>query len=131
MARYLTALFAALMALPFPSGAASPRVRPALLRIGVVLTTESPAADLTLDTGTILNGSAVSDGGLRVGAGGNHLSFTHDGGGPAEAHVRLLVSGLGADARVRWHLTLSSYAPTRLEVYNTNGQGRPTLVARF
>src|ERR1700687_5095549 len=127
MSRYLTALFAALMALPFPSGAASPRVRPALLRIGVAPTTDPPAADLTLDPGTILNGSAVSDGGLRVGAGGNHLSFTHDGGGPAEAHVRLLVSGLGAAARVRWHLTLSSYAPTRLGGDNETGAGRGRL----
>ena len=95
MARYLTALFVALVALSFPRGEALPHVRPALLRMRVVLTTASPAADLTLDTGTIINASDASNGGrVRVRAERNHVSFTHDGGGPAEAYVRLLVSGV-------------------------------------
>jgi hypothetical protein len=105
------------------------------VRIRVVLTTESPAADLTLDTGTIVNASVLSDGRpvrVRTERNQNRLSFTHDGGGPAEVHVGLLVSGLRVDARVRWHLTLnSSDAPTQLEVYNENEQGRARLVDRF
>ena len=122
-----------LVALPLPSSGALPGVRPKLLRIRIVLTTESRAADLTLETGTIVNASVVSGArAVRVHAQRNHLLFTHDGGGPAEGHVRLLVSGLGADARVRWHLTLGSAdAPTQIEVYNENEQGRVRLVDRF
>jgi hypothetical protein len=133
VSKYLTALFAVLLALPLPDSGAWPRVRPTLLRIRVVLTTQSPAADLTFDAGTIINASVVSNGQpVRVRAERSHLSFTHDGGGPAEAHVRLLVSGLRADARVRWRLTLSSSdAPTQIEVYNENEQGRARLVDRF
>jgi hypothetical protein len=129
----LIALFAVLVALPLPGSEPSSRVRPTLLRLRIVLTTESPAADLTLDTGTIVDGSVVSgDGAVRVRAERNRLSFTHEGGGAADAHVRLLVSGLGADARVKWRLSLSSTdAATRLEVYNENEQGRARLVDRF
>ena len=132
MSKYLTALFAVLVALPLPSGGALPRVRPTLLRIRIVLATESPAADLTLDTGTIINASVISDGRpVSVRAERNHLSFKHDGGGPAEAHVRLLVSAIPADPRLRWHLKLSSAAPTQIEVYNENQQGHASLVDRF
>ena len=131
--KHLTALFAALVALPLSSGGALPRVQPTLLRMRIVLTTESPAADLTLDPGTIIHASVVSDGrSIRVRTERNHLSFTHDGSGSAEAYVRLLVSGVRADAAVRWHLTLSAPdAPTRMEVYNENEQGRARLVDRF
>src|SRR2546427_3671293 len=131
--KHLTALFAALVALPLSSGGALPRVQPTLLRMRIVLTTESPAADLTLDPGTIIHASVVSDGrAVRVRTERNHLSFTHDGSGSAEAYVRLLVSGVRADAPVRWHLTLSAPdAPTRMEVYNENEQGRARLVDRF
>src|SRR2546427_461670 len=110
--KHLTALFAALVALPLSSGGALPRVQPTLLRMRVVLTTESPAADLTFDPGTIINASVVSgDRTVRARAERNHVSFIHGGSGSAEADVRLLVSGLRTDARVRWHLTLS--APRR------------------
>ena len=97
-----------LAVLTAPSGSALPRARPALLRIRLVLTTESRAAELTLDTGTILNASVRSDDrALRVGVKDNHLSFSRDGGSEGEAHVRLLVRGIRGDARVRWHLTLA------------------------
>jgi len=133
VARYLTALFVALVALSFPRGEALPHARPALLRMRVVLTTASPAADLTLDTGTIINASEASNGGrVRVRAERNHVSFTHDGGGPAEAYVRLLVSGVRRGKRVQWHLTLSpSAAPAQIEVYNENEPGHARLVDRF
>jgi hypothetical protein len=62
----------------------------------------------------------------------NHLSFTHDGDGPAEAQVGLLVSGLRRNARVQWRLALNPPdAPTWIEVYNENDQDRPQLVDRF
>jgi hypothetical protein len=130
--RYLAALFVALVALPVPRGEPLPRLRPALLRMQIVLTTASPAADLTLDTGTIVNASDASSGGpVRVRAERNHVSFTHDGG-PAEVRVRLIVSGLAAGAPVRWHLTLSApAAAAQLEVYNENEPGRARLVDRF
>jgi hypothetical protein len=132
MSRYLTALFAALAMLQFPSGGPLPLIAPVLVRMRVVLTTEAPAAELILDTGTIINTSVVAGGPVRVGVERNHLSFTHDGDGPAETQVGLLVSGLRRDARVQWHLTLnSSDGPTRIEVYNENEQGRPRLVDRF
>ena len=131
--KHLTALFAALVALPLSSSGALPRVQPTLLRMRVVLTTESPAADLTFDPGTIINASVASgDRTVRARAERNHVSFTHGGSGSAEADVRLLVSGLRTDARVRWHLTLSAPgAPTRIEVYNENERGRARLVDRF
>ena len=133
MPKYLTALLAVLGALPPPSGGALPRARPTFLRIRVVLATESLAADLTLDTGTIVNASVLSDArGVRVRAERNRLSFKRESDGPAEAHVRLLVSGIRTDARVRWHLTLSpSAAPTEVEVYNENEPGHARLVDRF
>ena len=131
--KHIIAFVAVLLALPLPDIGALTRVPPGLLRMGVVLTTQSPAADLTLDAGTIINTSLVSSGQpVRVRVERNHLSFTHDGVGPAEAYVRLLVSGLRADARVRWRLTLSSWdAPTQIEVFNENKQGRARLVDRF
>jgi Glycosyl hydrolase family 71 len=131
--KHLFALFAALVLVPLSSSGALPVVQPPLLRMRVVLTTESPAADLTLDPGTIVNASLVSDGpAVRVRTERNHMSFVHDGSGSAEARVRLLVSGVRADAPVRWHLTLSAPdTPTRIEVYNENEQGRARLVDRF
>ena len=131
--KHLIALFVALLALPLSSGGALPSVQPTLVRMRVVLTTESPAADLTLDPGTIVNAFVISDGrSFQVRTEGNHVSFTREGSGSAEAYVRLLVSGVRADAPVRWRLTLSaSDAPTRLEVYNENEQGRARLVDRF
>ncbi len=132
MSRCLSAIGAVLLALPL-SSVGPPRARPALLRIRLVLTTASPAADLTLDNGSIANASVLSDDGVvRVRAARNHLSFRHDESGPAETHVRLLVSGLEVHRRARWHLTLiSPEAPARLEVYNENEPDRGWLVDRF
>ena len=133
MSRYLTALVAVLMALPVSGGGVPPRVRPTLVRIGVIVTTESPAADLTLDTGTILNAAVLSSGRLvSVLTERNHLSFTHTAGSPAETYVRLLVSGIREDSPVRWRLTLSpGDARAQIEVYNENEPGRGQLVDRF
>ena len=133
MPKYLTALLAVLVALPPASGGAPPRAQHSFLRIRVVLATEARAADLTFEPGTIVNASVLSDArGVRVRAERNHLSFKRESDGPAEAHVRLLVSGIRTDARVRWHLTLSrSAAPTEIEVYNENEPGHARLVDRF
>src|SRR5438105_4758892 len=132
MSRYPTALFAALAMLQFPSGGPLPLAGPGLVRIRVVLTTEATAADLILETGAIVNTSVVSGGRpVRLQVQSNHLSFTHDGDGPVEARVGLLLSGLRVGARVRWHLMISSDAPAQIEVYNENEQGHPRLVDRF
>ncbi len=133
MSKSLTALVAVFVALPVLGGGAAPRVRPTLVRIGVIVTTESPAADLTLETGTIVNAAVASDGGLSgIPTDGNHLSFAHAAGSPAETQVHLLVSGVLADSPVRWRLTLSpGAAPAQLEVYNENGPGGARLVDRF
>lgn len=106
---------------------------PALVRVRVILTTESAAADLALETGTIINAAVLSGGRpARVQLDGNHLSFNNDAGGPAETRVGLLISGIRARAPVRWHLTLrSAAAPTKVEVYNENQQGRSRRVDRF
>jgi len=123
---------AALMTLPLASGEATPQARAALLRIGVVLTTESPVADLTLDTGTIINASILFESGVRVRVEGNHLRFQRNGSGSAEGYVRVLVSGIEAGARLQWRLTLSPpAAPTEIEIYNENHRDRARLVDRF
>jgi hypothetical protein len=121
-----------LAALPVQSSAL-PRARHALVRIRVVLTTDARAADLTLDTGSIVNTSVLSDDrGLRVRADHNRLSFTRDGERTGEAHVRLIASDIPQSTAVRWHLTLSpSAAPTELEIYNENDGHRVRLVDRF
>src|SRR5205823_1794674 len=102
-------------------------------RIGVVVTTKSPVADLRLDSGTIINASVLPDsGGVQVRVERNHLWFTHSSGDSTEAHVRVLVSGIDAGERVQWHLTLSPpAAPTEIEIYNENNQDRVRLVDRF
>jgi hypothetical protein len=97
-----------------------------------VLTTKARAADLTLDTGSIVNTFVLSDDhGLRVRAEGNRLSFTRDGESMGEAHVRLIAADI-PPGTARWHLTLSpSAAPTELEIYNENDGNRVRLVDRF
>jgi hypothetical protein len=121
-----------LAALPVQSRAL-PRAQHALVRIRVVLTTEARAAELTLDTGSIVNTSVLSDDrGLRVRAEHNRLSFTRDGERTGEAQVRLIASDFPEGAAVRWHLTLNpSAAPTELEIYNENDANRVRLVDRF
>jgi hypothetical protein len=117
VSKSLTALVAIFVALPNLAGGAAPRVRPALVRIGVILTTESSAADLTLETGTIIDAVVVSGGGPSgVPMERRHLSFAHAAGSPAETYVRLLVSGIRADSPMRWRLTLSpGYDDSRLD----------------
>jgi hypothetical protein len=131
MSRFLTALVAMVVALPALGSGASPRVRPPLVRIGVIVTTESPAAELTLLTGTIVNAAEVSGDGLTVVATG-HNSFSVARGRSTERYVRLLVAGIRADTPVRWRLTLGSAAArAQIEVFNENEPDRTRLVDRF
>jgi glycosyl hydrolase family 99 len=110
-----------------------PRARHPLVRIRVVVTTEARAADLSLDTGSIVNMSVRSgDRGLRVRGEHNRLSFTRESARTSEAHVSLIASDITDGTAVRWHLTLRpSAAPTDIEIYNENDASRPRLVDRF
>jgi len=130
--KVLTTVGLVLAALPVQSSAL-PRAQHALVRIRIVLTTEARAAELTLDTGSIVNTSVLSDDrGLRVRAEHNRLSFTRDGVRTGEAQVRLIASEFPEGAAVRWRLTLSpSAAPTEIEIYNENDANRVRLVDRF
>jgi hypothetical protein len=126
------ALVVGLVALLTSSGIALPQSRPTFLRLRLVLTTASQVVDVTLERGTIVSASGGSAGGLvRVRATANEVSFVHDGGGSAETHVRLLLSGLAAGTRLRWHLKVGTPAPTQIEVYNENDPRRSRLIDRF
>jgi hypothetical protein len=70
-------LVAAFIVLPFPNGKPLPRARPALVRLRVVVTTASPRSEVTVNPGTIVSASALSDSRSVVErVEGNRLSFT-------------------------------------------------------
>ncbi|HVC21673.1 MAG TPA: hypothetical protein VNE16_16495 [Vicinamibacterales bacterium] len=119
------------------AAAASPAADPAhdLVRLQVTLSTNAPAATLTLHTGTIANASAQqTDGPSSV-----QLSTTHDdlvlqgntAGQNAGAQFQAIVAGIGPDQDVTWTLQTQLPGTTSGEIDNLNAPSAPALVDRF
>ena len=112
--------------------AALPGARAAVARIRIVVTTESPAATLSFDRGTIVDAVIAStDPDARARAGGQELSLTRSGHGLARTSFRLLASGFESGSVLRWRLRVPSASPTQIEIYNENDRSRALLVDRF
>ena len=120
------------LALPVSTGNALSDSRAALVRIRIIITTESAAADLTFDHGTIVQAAIDStDPSVVAHAAGQALAVTRSGRDGGEVHFRLLIAGWRPRGVLQWHLQTSPATPTRVEIYNENDRNRTTLVDRF